>query len=82
MSLLKYLERVQRMDDLIHRRATGNAEAFARKLGISRSLVLEHLRDLRDLGAPIKFSEERQTYYYEGDFSFTLSTSQRRSHAG
>ena len=36
MSLLKYLERAKRMDDLIRRKATGNVEEFASKLGISQ----------------------------------------------
>ena len=73
MSLLKYLERAKRMDDLIRRKATGNVEEFASKLGISRSVLMEHLRDLRDLGAPIRFCDIRCSYYYEGEFNFIIS---------
>ncbi len=68
MSLLKYLERAKRMDDLIRRKATGCSEDFAAKLGISKRLLMEHLHDLRDLGVPIRFSDLEQTYYYEADF--------------
>lgn len=72
MSLLKYLERAERMDRLIQRKATGRAEDFAQKLGISRSLLMEHLRDLKELGAPIRYSETHQTYYYESAFRLII----------
>src|SRR5437899_2833143 len=72
MSLLKYLERAKRIDDLIRRKATGNAEEFSHKLGISRSVLMEHIRDLRDLGAPIRFCDIRHSYYYEEEFSFII----------
>jgi predicted DNA-binding transcriptional regulator YafY len=69
MSLLKYLERAKRMDDLIRRKATGNAQEFGQKLGISRSVLMEHLRDMKELGAPIRFCDARHCYYYENDFN-------------
>ena len=72
MSLLKYLERAERMDYLIQHKATGHAEEFAHKLGISRSLLMEHLRDLKELGAPIRFSEIIQSYYYESAFRLII----------
>lgn len=73
MSLLKYLERAKRIDDLIRRKATGNAEQFSNKLGISRSVLMEHLRDMKELGAPIRFCDTRHSYYYEEEFSFIIS---------
>lgn len=72
MSILKYLERARRMDDLIRRKATGNAEEFAKKLGISRSVLMDHLRDLRDLGAPIQYDETSHCYYYAEEFSLFI----------
>lgn len=73
MSLLKYLERAQRIDNLIRRKATGNAEEFAHKLGLSRSVLMEHLRDMKELGAPIRFCDKRHSYFYEEDFNFIIS---------
>lgn len=69
MSLLKYIERLKRMDDLIRRKATGSVDEFAGKLGISRSQVSQDLLELRQLGAPIKYCNYRKTYYYENDVS-------------
>ena len=64
MSLLKYIDRLKRMDDLIRRKATGNVEEFADKLGISRSLLLQEIKELRDMGAPIEYSTVNASYYY------------------
>jgi hypothetical protein len=74
MSLLKYLERAKRIDDLIRRKATGGAEEFSHKMGISRSVLMEHLRDMKALGAPIRFCETRNSYYYEKEFDFIISS--------
>ncbi|NOS94486.1 MAG: HTH domain-containing protein [Cyclobacteriaceae bacterium] len=68
MSLLKYIERARRMDDLIRRRATGGSEEFARRLGISRSVLMENLKDLKEMGAPIQFCETTRTYYYKSEY--------------
>lgn len=57
------------MDDLIRRKATGNAEEFANKLGISRSVLMDHLTELRELGAPIVYDECRSCYCYDGEFT-------------
>ncbi len=73
MSLLKYIERAKRMDDLIRRRATGGAEEFAQRLGISRSLLMEHIRDLKEMGAPIQFCETTKTYYYIREYRFLFA---------
>ncbi|HUX97581.1 MAG TPA: hypothetical protein VMV47_17745 [Bacteroidales bacterium] len=67
MSLIKYLERIKRIDNLIHLRATGTPEEFAKKLGIRRSTLFNNLQELRDLGVDIKYSSDRQSYYYADD---------------
>jgi hypothetical protein len=75
MSLLKYLERIKRMDDLIRRCATGNSTEFANKLGISRSVLMENLREMRELGACIEYSHHKQSYYYEKEFRLIIGPS-------
>lgn len=67
MSSLKYFERLERMDQLIRLKATGTAEEFAKKLSISRSVLMDHLRELRKLGATIEYSSYRRSYYYTKD---------------
>jgi hypothetical protein len=65
MSLLKYVQRLERIHLLIRRGSTGNIDDFAHKMGLSRRQLLEELSDLKQLGAPIKFEGARQTYVYE-----------------
>jgi predicted DNA-binding transcriptional regulator YafY len=67
MSLLKYVERLKRMDDLIKRKATGNARDFASKLKISESQLYQDLKEMRQLGAHVKYCTYRETYLYEGE---------------
>jgi len=64
MSLLKYIERVRRIDMLIHMKATGTPEEFAEKLGIRRSTLFQSLQEIKDLGVDIRYSNIRETYYY------------------
>lgn len=68
MSLLKYIHRLKRMDDLIRRKATGTPEEFAAKLGLGKSVLMEELSELRELGAKIAYCRERRSYYYEQSF--------------
>ena len=70
MSILKYLDRAKRIDDLIGRKATGNAEEFARKLGVSRRALMLDLGELKEMGAPICYDKVCETYYYEGEYGF------------
>lgn len=68
MSLLKYIDRLKRMDDLIRRKATGTPEEFAIRLGLGKSVLMDELRELRELGADINYCRTRQSYYYEREF--------------
>lgn len=64
MSLLKYIERLKRMDDLIRRRATGSAREFSEKMHVSESQLFLELKEMRELGAPIEYCPTSRSYYY------------------
>ena len=64
MSLLKYIERLQRMDLLISMMSTGTPEEFAGKLGLRRSTLFQSLQEMREMGVDIRYSWFRQSYYY------------------
>lgn len=64
MSLIKYIERLRRMDSLISMMSTGTPEEFAGKLGIRRSTLFLSLQEMREMGVDIKYSWSRQSYYY------------------
>jgi biotin operon repressor len=64
MSLIKYIERLRRIDTLVSMMATGAPEEFAEKLGIRRSTLFQSLQEMREMGLDIKYSYNRQSYYY------------------
>src|SRR5690606_13333029 len=72
MSLLKYIDRLKHMDDLIRRKATGGAEEFAEKLSISKTQLFEDLKEVKELGAPITLCSVRKRYQYEGSYRLVL----------
>ena len=73
MSLIKYIERISRIDSLIHLKATGTPEEFAQKLGIKRSTLFQSLQEMRVLGVNIKYSFYRQTYYYADEHRIRIT---------
>ena len=72
MSLLKFVDRLKRINDLIKRERTGPAEVFASKVGISRSRLMENLREMKELGASIEYCHIRKSYYYLNEFNLII----------
>lgn len=64
MPLEKNLQRLQFIDSLINRKATGDVNTLAKKLNLSRSQTLEHIREMKELGFPIKFCRSSNSYLY------------------
>ncbi len=64
MTVIKYIERIKAMDDLIRRKATGTSNQFAEKMHISRSTLMEYIDVIKNMGAPIAYDKFRNSYYY------------------
>ena len=73
MPILKYIERLRYIDFLLRTKSTGNADALAKKLNLSRSSTLKYLREMKELGFPIKYSFRRKTYYYDEEGEMTIN---------
>jgi len=82
MSLLKSIERIKRMDDLIRREFTGTAKEFAVKVGISRSMLMENIREMRALGAEIDYCAHRRSYYYTQEFDLIIGSQSKKRIVG
>lgn len=65
MSLLKHINRLKYIDYMIKRKATGNLKSFASKNNLSKRAMTEVLGEMKELGFPIKYDRNRQSYYYE-----------------
>ena len=71
MRFYEQIRRIERIDQLIRLRATGEPSELAKKLAISESQLYEVLRIMRDeLGGPIFYSKTSQNYYYPGEIKF------------
>lgn len=67
MSLKNYLKRLEFIDFLTRRKATGNLEVFAAKNRLSKNGLLHVLKEMKEIGFPIKYSRRLNSYYYEKD---------------
>jgi hypothetical protein len=67
MCMIKYVNRLERIDALVFMKATGTPEQFAGKLGIRRSTLYQTLQEIRFLGVEIKYCCHRRSYYYAND---------------
>lgn len=73
MCITKYIHKLEFLDSLIRKKATGNQAQFARKAKMSRSTLNEYLREMKRLNFPIKFDRTRNSYYYEREGRFVKS---------
>ncbi|MFL9485008.1 hypothetical protein ACI6Q2_19645 [Chitinophagaceae bacterium LWZ2-11] len=65
MALLKYFFRLQYMDFLIRRKATGDLKTFAVKNRLSKRNLIYVIKEMKEMGFPIKYDKNRKSYYYE-----------------
>lgn len=74
MSISKYFQRIERIDQLIRLRATGPPKELAEKLKISEALLYETLSVMKEYGASIYYNKCICSYYYAepGFFQFNF----------
>lgn len=60
------------MDDLIRRKATGTPEEFAERLGLGKTILMEELKELKELGAKVCYDRIIQSYCYENNFELRI----------
>ncbi|MBK9491342.1 MAG: HTH domain-containing protein [Haliscomenobacter sp.] len=68
MMAIKQLDRLKRLDTLIHQGKTGAPDELARRLDLSRSQLYNILDELKDLGAPIEYDRSARSFYYRDTF--------------
>ena len=69
----QYLNLLVELDQFIRTKGTGSPREFAHKMGISERSLYEYLKVLKELGAPIRFSRQEHSYYYEIEGQFYIS---------
>jgi hypothetical protein len=64
MTFMESIYALERLNDLIRRKATGTPEQLAVKFDVSVGTIKNLLKILKDRNLPICYCRERQTYYY------------------
>lgn len=65
MSLLRNIRRLQYIDLLIKKKATGTPDVFAKKNHLSKRGLLQVLQEMKEMGFPIRYSRMLNTYFYD-----------------
>jgi hypothetical protein len=56
------------------RKATGSPEEFARRLDLGKTVLMENINDLRELGAEVCYDKIVKSYYYTNSFILKIGT--------
>jgi hypothetical protein len=79
MRRLVDLVKLDRLDRLIRRHATGTPVQLSERLGMSRSSLFEFIAFLRDeMQAPVRYSQSHNSYVYEYIPKFYLGFEKER----
>jgi len=70
MKFIEMLQLVERVDQLIRLKATGNTHRLANRLNISERTAHRLLNTMKDMGAPIYYNNARCSYCYEKEVEF------------
>jgi len=65
--------RLVRIDYLIRIKGTGTPSQLASRLEVGERTIYEYINIMKALGAPIQYSRQRRSYYYDKRGSFTIS---------
>lgn len=82
MSIIKIIDRLRYMDYLIAKESTGSPHEFARRVGLSRSMLYENLDEMRTLGAPIRYDRKRRTFFYYRPFELRIDFQDKSEKTG
>ncbi|KZS38704.1 hypothetical protein AWE51_14035 [Aquimarina aggregata] len=69
-TLIKQIEVIERIDQLIRLQATGTPEVLAYRLGVSKTKLYRIINIMKDLNAPILYNVAAQSFVYEEAVGF------------
>lgn len=72
MKLFQQIERINRLHEMIKKRKTGKPEELAQRLHVSESRLYNIIDYLKLNGAPIKYSRQIDTYYYDFEYHINI----------
>ncbi len=79
--VIKQIELIARVDQLIRLQATGNPEELASRLGISKTKLYRTISTMRALNAPIIYNVALQSFVYEEAVGFSFGFYQKEQNS-
>ncbi len=70
--MIKQIELIERIDQLIRMQATGNPLELSDRLGISKTKLYRTINTMRELNAPIVYDMALQSFIYEASVGFSF----------
>ncbi|MCT4637983.1 MAG: hypothetical protein N4A72_09760 [Bacteroidales bacterium] len=77
MTFIERLNKIERIDQLIKLKATGNMIELSRKIKLSERQTWRYIDDLKNMGAEIEYSKELDSYVYKNDFYYSLGIAKK-----
>lgn len=68
--IIKHVELMNRIDQLIRLKATGNPVELAERLGISKTKLYRIIHIMKELNAPLEYDIVQHSYIYIKDVGF------------
>jgi predicted DNA-binding transcriptional regulator YafY len=65
MNIIRNKSKLERLDQLIRLKATGTPEELSDKLGTNKRTIYRIINELKEIGCPIYFSKDRNSYCYK-----------------
>lgn len=65
MNFIDNKEKLERLDQLIRLKSTGSLDELAKKFNTSKRTICRTIKDLKEIGCPIYFSKEFNSYCYK-----------------
>lgn len=72
MNLLKQINLVEQLDQLIRLKATGSPAALGKRLDMSERKLYRLIAEMKDMEFPIAYCNRRKSYYYKKEMRFRL----------
>ncbi len=70
--LIKQIQLIERIDQLIRLQATGTAIDLSKRLGISKATLYRTIELMKDFKAPIEYDITLQSFIYEEEVGFSF----------
>ena len=68
--IIKQIEVIERIDQLIRMQATGTPEELANRLNISKTKLYRIINMMKELNAPVEYDLDKQCFVYEEAVGF------------